>query len=74
MYKLAEAYYKYHGHLDIPQKFEVDGYNEEKITKLGSWISNQRIRYKAGNLSKEKINLLNGIGMIWEKKPGRSRK
>lgn len=33
--------------------------------KLGSWIGRQRKDYKANKLSKEKIVLLEQIGMVW---------
>ncbi len=34
--------------------------------KLAYWINRQRILYKNGNLSEEKINLLNAIDFEWE--------
>ena len=61
-YELAKKYYLEHGNLDIKNRYEVNGIN------LGNWIYNQRRIYNGtlhGNLSKEHIDLLNKIGMIW---------
>ncbi len=61
-YKLAEKYYKDNGDLQISRKFEING------TKLGVWINTQRVQYKKGELSKDRVDKLNAIGMIWEPK------
>ena len=61
-YKLASKYYKEYGNLLVPRKY-VTKSNEN----LGTWISNQRSLYKSGNLSKEKIKMLEEIGMVWNK-------
>ena len=79
-YKLAESYYKHHGHSNIPQNFKTTNgyeYDEESIN-LGSWINNQRNAYKGqGNckLTEEQKKLLEKIGMVpdvhsdnWQKK------
>ena len=67
-YKLAEEYFKDNGHLQIPQNYEVNG------KKLGVWISKQRFKYNKGTLSKDRIDKLNAIGMVWEQKRGGRRK
>ena len=69
-YDLAKKYYNYYGNLDIPKIFKTnDGinYNENGEVNLGFWILTQRNSYKGkkGQLSLEKIKLLNQIGMIW---------
>ncbi len=69
-YELAKKYYEHYGNLKISQDFKTnDGINyaENGKVKLGAWISRQRNRYKGktGQLSLEKIELLNKIGMIW---------
>ena len=66
-YNLAKAYYEYYGNLDIPVKFKTaNGYEYDKNgVALGNWISFQRKNF--GNLTEEKINLLNKIGMRWDK-------
>ncbi len=69
-YELAKRYYEYYGNLNIPVKFKTnDGinYDENGEVNLGSWIAFQRNSYKGkrGQLSSEKINLLNKIGIIW---------
>ena len=68
-YKLAESYYKHHGHLNIPQRFKTTNgyeYDEEGIN-LGSWINTQRQAYKGqgkNKLTEEQIKLLEKIGMV----------
>ncbi len=58
-YQLAAKYYQEHNNLLIPQNYKVNGVN------LGAWISSQRLHYKKETLSKEHINLLESIGMVW---------
>ena len=58
-YKLAEKYYKEHKDLLIPYSYVVNDIN------LGQWISNQRQYYRKNLLSKEKIDKLNKIKMVW---------
>ena len=59
-YKCALSYYEEHGDLFVPHRYvTLDGY------KLGNWISTQRMSYKNGTLSYERIYLLNLIGMVW---------
>ena len=67
-YNLAKMYYEYHGNLEIPQRFTtLNGYKfDENGIKLGKWIINQKTKYKSNKLSKEKIELLNSIGMRFE--------
>ena len=60
MYKLSEEYYKKHGNLLIPTDFTIDKRN------LGRWICTQRKNYKNNGLSKNKVDLLNKIGMVWD--------
>jgi hypothetical protein len=61
-YLLAYQYYKENGNLRIPKNYVVGD------CKLGKWILWQR-QAKRGNvrnsLSKEKIEKLNNIGMVW---------
>ena len=69
-YKLAESYYKHHGHLNIPCSFKTtNGYEyDEQGVNLGNWISHQRQSYKGQitcKLIEEQIKLLEEIGMIW---------
>ena len=60
-YDLAKKFHKENGNLLVPIRYITD---DNK--KLGSWISHQRRNYKSGNLIKEKIDLLEKIGMIWD--------
>ena len=62
-YEIAKKYFKEYGDLLVPDKFHYSGIN------LGNWIYLQRKKYKENNLSKEKIDLLNQIGMVWNALP-----
>ncbi len=68
MYELAKKYYEHYGDLKIPNKFKtLNGYEvDEKGYSLGFWISNQRVKYKNGTLSEDKIKKLEKIGMMFE--------
>lgn len=68
MYVLAQAYYKHHGNLKIPAKFNTkNGFKKDKKGKdLGRWISVQRSGYRQQKLSLEHIQKLQEIGMIFE--------
>lgn len=60
-YKLAKEYYKANKELLITRDYVVNG------VKLGQWIIVQRNNYKSGNLTSERISLLEKIGMVWDK-------
>ena len=66
-YDLAESYFNKNNNLEVPQSFKtLDGINyDEKGYNLGAWIRNQRKSYKNGKLNKERIELLDKIGMVW---------
>ena len=68
MYELAKKYYKHYGDLKVSQKFKtINGYDiDENGYNFGDWISNQRVKYKKGTLSEDKIKKLEEIGMIFE--------
>lgn len=51
----AEVYYKKHGNLRVVLR----------DSSLGRWINNQRTFFTKGELSQERVNRLNSIGMIW---------
>ena len=72
-YQLAINFYNENGHLNIPAKFKTfDGINyDENGFALGKWIQNLRkcrngaAVYQYLNLTEDRINSLNSIGMIW---------
>lgn len=64
MYNLAKDYYTENGDLLIANTYEVN--IEGNSVALGNWITNQRRCYNLGELSNERIKLLNEIGMQWE--------
>ena len=68
MYELAKEYYETHGDLLIPNDFKtINGIDkDEKGNGLGQWIAHQRMNYKQGNLSQDKIEKLESIGMEWQ--------
>lgn len=64
-YKVAVKYYNVYGNLKVPSTYEIN--IDGEIIKLGQWINSQRSSYRGqrSNISEERINLLNNIGMIW---------
>uniref|UniRef100_UPI003F4914BD helicase associated domain-containing protein n=1 Tax=Amycolatopsis sp. CA-096443 TaxID=3239919 RepID=UPI003F4914BD len=58
-YAVAKAVYDQTGELRIPHGATVDGVN------LGAWLSVQRHARNRGRLSRERIALLDAIGMWW---------
>jgi len=65
-FELARNYYNQKGNLKIPSKFTIKLGNSENVINLGMWIHNQRQFYKNGKLSKERVKLLDSIGMVWD--------
>ena len=67
-YSLAKAYFEKNGNLETKQNFKtLNGIDyDENGYKLGKWLTNQRQAYKKEKLSKEKIELLEKIGMRFE--------
>ena len=63
-YNLAKEYYLEHGNLKIP--FRYSSLKDGIIINLGTWVMTQRQGYLKGTLSKERIDLLNEIGMVWK--------
>ena len=63
MYEYARQYYELHGDLNVPQKYKTDG-----GYSLGTWLQTQRKVYageRYGNLSADRVEKLNAIGMRW---------
>ena len=60
-YDLAVYYFNENGNLLVPKS-----YITKNKKKLGDWISKQRESYKSNKLSKERIELLERIGMAWD--------
>ena len=67
MYEEAKKYYKEHGNLNVPDKYET-----ENGRKLYNWIAQQR-RIRKGTvkhsieLTEERISKLDALGMNWGK-------
>ncbi|MBR4745078.1 MAG: Helicase associated domain protein [Oscillospiraceae bacterium] len=62
MFDLAKTYYMENSDLLIQSKYKTNN------ICLGSWIAKQRKEYKGNRLTKEKIDLLESIGMVWDLK------
>ena len=60
-YAEAVAYYEKHGNLEFPKHYVA-----KSGFYLGRWLENQRASYLKGELSNDKIQRLEAIGMLWE--------
>jgi len=57
----AKAFSLEHGHLRVPQKYiGSSGY------ELGKWLGRCRINYAKKRLSRDRIDALNALGMVWD--------
>lgn len=67
MYELAKKYYEHYSDLKIPFSFKtINGYeSDENGYNLGFWINYQRMNYKKGSLSEDRIKKLKEIDMIF---------
>ncbi|GAB3861685.1 helicase associated domain-containing protein [Dactylosporangium cerinum] len=62
----ATAYHARHGHLQVPDEHtEPDGY------RLGQFIVAQRMLYKRGTLTTDRITALEAVGIIWDSREHR---
>jgi superfamily II DNA or RNA helicase len=61
-FKELEKYYKEFGTTTMPTGYSVNNFNLEK------WATRTRRSYKHGKLSKEQVDLLEGIGFSWHKR------
>ena len=62
-YELLKKYYNEHGNVDVPLKYVVGEVN------LGKWLVTQRMAYKrldAHKITKERIAMLNELGIKWD--------
>lgn len=65
-YEMAKAYYKYYGNIKVKESFKTfNGVDQdENGLRLSSWINNQKVLYKKGKLSKERMEKLEAIGIF----------
>lgn len=66
IYKYAKEYYNKNGNLFIQKGYSVG--EGDKTIDLGTWIYTQRKLYWENKLSRDKIKLLEEIGMIFDSK------
>ncbi|MFT0182793.1 Helicase associated domain protein [Pseudomonas benzopyrenica] len=60
-YTALKEFRAQHGHVNVPLDFVLpDG------TALGTWVGNQRARYRDGQMDQQRIELLNQLGFVWE--------
>lgn len=66
-YELARNYFSKYGDLNVKRSFKtIDGITESKDGyNLGMWISRQRVQFKSGKLSQERIDKLNLLNISW---------
>lgn len=60
-FELAKKYYEKNGNLDIPAE-----YMTEDGTALGAWLRGVKNQYRSGNLSAERVEKLETIGVKWD--------
>ena len=60
-YGEAEEFYREHGNLSIPKRYAARNGKD-----LGVWLQRQRVGYRSGHLAAWQVQMLDGIGMIWE--------
>ena len=58
-FRLAEAYFREHGNLNIPKAYCTAG-----GVRLGQWLAVQRRKCRDGTLSQDKLSRLTSIGFI----------
>jgi len=66
-YLLLLQFIEREGHADVMQRHEEAG------ERLGIWVATQRAQYKKGKLQKSRIEKLDQVDFIWQKKRGRAK-
>ena len=64
-YASAKAFYEENGSLDVLRDIKIDGKN------IYQWLGDQIKSYNKGTLSEEKTQLLEQIGVVWNKNEAR---
>ena len=61
LYEELEEYKKIYGNIRVPQDYITPRGNA-----LGSWVNLQRLKYKYGTLTEDKVKKLEILGIIWQ--------
>ncbi|GAA5070413.1 DEAD/DEAH box helicase [Streptomyces similanensis] len=67
-YGAAEAFFREHGHLRVPQ-----GCRSDDGLRLDAWLGRQRLAFREGRLPAAKVEALDRIGIRWETGVPRTR-
>ncbi|GMH85539.1 hypothetical protein TrST_g10508 [Triparma strigata] len=60
-YGMLKRYYEVNGDCLVPRRFKtVEGLN------LGVWVGTQRNAYKNGQLSRDRVTMLEKVGFVWD--------
>lgn len=60
-YHEAVCYYDEHGHLRVPADHRT-----ESGFRLGSWVAQRRYNFRLGQLTADRVEKLEAIGMVWD--------
>ena len=64
-YEALKSFNATFGHFDVPKEYPPN-------PKLKNWCSEQRTRYRRGQLEQDRIAMLESIGFVWKKKAKRA--
>ncbi|MFJ6239552.1 Helicase associated domain protein [Streptomyces griseus] len=64
-YNALRGWVREHGHAQVPRETGVELGDDGATYGLGTWVSEQRRRFKAGTLKPWRVDLLNEVGMVW---------
>jgi hypothetical protein len=58
-YAICKKYYEENGDINFPRSTIIDG------VKIGMWLSDQRKKYKRGLITREQIQALESLNILW---------
>jgi superfamily II DNA or RNA helicase len=57
-YKKLKKYMEMHGNINVPYRYDGD-------RKLAQWLIIQRTKYRSGTMPRDRVYLLEKLGMVW---------